>query len=185
MAIKRSEIELLSNRYAKAIFDAAKQNNKLDVVAKDLSIISDAITSNPEFAKTLSSGAIVKDKMKEIFADICNKLKVDEVTRNFILVIAENKRSSIIPQINVKFANLILSSKNTIKATVFSAKALNDNELEDVKKSLAKSTGKNVIAENTVQKEIIGGLKVKMGSTLFDDSVSTKLERLKQSLANN
>jgi F-type H+-transporting ATPase subunit delta len=184
VAIKKSEIELLSNRYAKAIFGAAKSANKLDVVSKDLAKVSETIDSNEEFAKTLASGAIVKDKMKGIFSDISKKLAVDEITKSFLLVIAENKRGSIIPQITAKLEGLILADSNTIKATVFSAKALNDNEIEGVKKSLEKSTGKKVITENKIQKEIIGGLKVKMGSTLFDDSVSTKLDRLKQSLNN-
>lgn len=182
MAIKSSEIELLSNRYAKAIFDAAKAQSKLDVVAKDVSLVAQAITSNPELAKTLSGGAIVKNKMKEIFSDIFEKLKVSDFAKNFLLVIAENKRVSIIPQINNKLADLILKDSNSMKATVFSAIALNDNEISKVKDALDKQTGKNIIAENKVQKEIIGGLKVKMGSTLFDDSVANKLERLKQSL---
>lgn len=185
MAIKRSEIELLSNRYAKAIFDAAKSSKKLDEVAKDLSSIAELIASNSELESMLASGAIVKEKMKEIFSSVCDKVKVNEITRNALLVIAENKRGSIIPQIAAKFNALILADKNTVKAEVFSAKALNDNELKQVADTLSKSTGKTVIANNKVQKDIIGGLRVQMGSTLFDDSVATKLERLKQSLANN
>lgn len=184
MAIKRSEIELLSNRYAKAIFDAAKASSKLDIVAKDISKVAQTIKSNPDFAKTLASGAIVKDKMVEIFADISANIKADSITKNFLSVIAENKRSSIIPQISEKLEGLILKDSNTIKAEIFSAKALNDNEISKVKDNLAKSTGKKIIAENKIEENIIGGLKVKFGSTLFDDSIATKLERLRQSLNN-
>ena len=185
MAIKSSEIELLSNRYAKAVFFAAKKNSKLEQVLKDLNNISVLISENPEFEKILSSGAIVKDKMKSIFGAICDKAGVDAITKSFLEVIVENKRGSIIPQISNKLEGLILADSNTIKATVISSKKLDDAALNKVKDSIAKQTGKKVLAENRVDNSIIGGLKVKIGSTLFDDSISTKLERLKQSLATN
>ncbi len=184
MAIKASEIELLSNRYAKAIFFAAKDNSRLEQVSKDLINISAVIEENPEFEKILASGAIVKEKMKAIFAAICDKAGVDKVTKNFLEIVVENKRGQLIPQISAKFKNLILNDSNTVVAQVISTKKLDDAALNKVKASFEKQTGKKILAENIIDKNIIGGLKVKIGSTLFDDSVATKLERLKQNLNN-
>jgi F-type H+-transporting ATPase subunit delta len=185
VAIKKSEIELLSNRYSKAIFFAAKSGSKLDQVNKDLQNISQTIDENPEFKNILASGAVVVDKMKAIFSAICDKAGVDVVTKNFLSVVVENKRGAIISQIANKLNGLILADKNTVVAQVISSKKLDAAQLDKIKDSLAKQTGKTIITENVVDKNIIGGLKVKMGSNLFDDSISTKLERLKQSLANN
>ncbi len=185
MAIKASEIELLSNRYSKAIFLAAKSNSKLEQVNNDLMNISKLIKENPELEKILSSGAIVKSKMKEIFSAICDKAGVDAITKNFLEVVVENKRGSVVPQIAKKLNNLILENSNTVVAQVISSKKLDDAALKSVKDSLAKQTGKTILAENVVDKSVIGGLKVKMGSVLFDDSVSSKLEKLKKSLTTN
>jgi F-type H+-transporting ATPase subunit delta len=185
VAIKASEIELLSNRYSKAIFFAARDNSKLEQVNKDLMDISKGIASNPDFEKMLESGAVVADKMKEIFNTLCNKAGVDELTKNFLSVLAENKRGFMIPKIAKKLNTLILDDSNTVLAEVTSTKKLGDAELTKVKDSLKKSLGKNIITENKIDNSLIGGLKVKIGSTLFDDSVSSKLERLKQALATN
>ncbi len=184
MAIKASEIELLSNRYARAAFDAGKASSKLGEIAKEVALVANSIAADENAMKMLSSGAITKQRTAKLFADIAADLKLNDVTKSFLMVLAENKRTALLPQINNKLSALINAENNTVKAEVFSAKALNDNDMEQVKKSLEKSTGKTVLAENKVQKEMIGGLKVKVGSTLFDDSVATKLERLKQSLAN-
>ncbi len=185
MAIKKSEIELLANRYSKAIFYAAKSGSKLEQVNKDLADITATIEADDNFRKIIASGAIATEKMRQIFNAIAEKAKLDDMTKHFIEILVENKRSSIIPQISGKLNNLILKDNNTVKAQVISAKKLDDKELDNVQATLSKKLGKNVIAENIVDQEIIGGLKVKIGSTLFDDSTATKLDRLKQSLATN
>ncbi len=185
MAIKKSEIELLSNRYSKAIFSSAKSGSKLEKVNQDLQNIAEVIESDESFRKILASGAIVTEQMKQIFAAICDKAGVDEITKNFLTQVAENKRGAIIPQISRKLNNLILNENNMLTAEVISAKKLDEKSLNEVQATLSKKLGKNVTANNVVDPKIIGGLKIKIGSTLFDDSISSKLEKLKQSLATN
>ena len=185
MAIKSSEIELLSNRYSKAIFLAAKSNGKLEKVSNDLENLSNSIESSDQLLKLLKSGALSREKMTSLFEEICNKSGVDEITKNFIKVVIDNKRGAIIPQINKKLIDLSLADKNTIKAEITSAKSISNEQIEKIKQSVSKLTGKQIIADAKIDEKIIGGLKVKVGSTLFDDSVATKLNNLNKNLMAN
>jgi F-type H+-transporting ATPase subunit delta len=115
---------------------------------------------------------------------IAKKAKYGKLFTNFLLVLAENGRLKAVGSIlNAAEARLNALS-GMVDAEMTTAHKLTAKELEAVQKKLAKQLGRDVAVRGYVDESILGGMTLRVGSTLIDDSVRTKLERLERSLAN-
>lgn len=184
MTLKNSEIQILAKRYASALFAAVgSKASDLDKTSTELQDIWDLSKSNEDFSKLINSPVFSKEDKIETLKKISKKSKLTEKTSNLLLILAENNRLEILPAICEVFKTITMESKGLVKAEVISVKKLKTAEVKKVASAISKATNKKVECENIVDESIIGGLKVKIGSKLFDNSISGKLERLKLDLA--
>lgn len=183
MTLKKSEIEVLASRYATALYSAAEEAKSLKEVGKQIEEFNSIASEDENFGELLTSPLFSKESLSESFKAISKKNKLNQLVENLFLVLVENRRLEIFSNICEKYAEIAREKDSIVKAEVISAKKLKAAEIKKVSESISQSTGKKVECENIIDASIIGGLKIKIGSKLIDNSVSGRLERLKISLA--
>lgn len=178
MASKKSSKSAIARRYARALFEFATEKNSIEKIESDINEIDALISSSPEFLTILKNPVLGRNEISAIFTKVTEKTDIDKITKNFALLLGENRRLGILPEIMEQFRNILAESRGELKAQVTSATALDDSQRNNITKQLKEFTGKDVSFTEAVDEEIIGGLKIKIGSQLLDNSISGKLERL-------
>lgn len=169
-------------RYASTLFELASEAKAIDAIEKDANALLQAFNVSPELLSALKSPLHAASEKIAVLNAIGKKLKTSKVVLNFMSVVANNSRAGELPLMFTNFLNLAAKARGAIKAEVWAAEELNSSQLEDLKASLKKAFNADVEIETKVSSDLIGGLVVKVGSRLFDDSIKTKLEALKNNL---
>lgn len=168
-----------ANRYAKALLEYALQQNSVERVFQDMSLIYRTIEDNKDLDRLLLS-PIVKTVVKKNVLDKVFTNVSDEVRRLFALLI-ENKRLPILSQVAQKFVIQYNEYKNNKVAVVTTAVPLTDTMRTEVLQKVETLTqNKNITLENKVDENIIGGFILRVGDIQYNASVAFKLNKLKQ-----
>lgn len=184
MNLKKSEIISLSERYALALYSAAKDKGQEDKLCNEFIDFTIMATENKEISNLINNPSIKKNQVSEAIDAILEKLNISEFVANFISILGQNKRLGLITEIAERLKKILLEKSSTIVAQVYSVHNLSKENLNDIAAQLKTAFGKNVNLENIIDSSILGGLKVKIGSLLFDDSLFTKLQKLKYDFSN-
>ncbi|WP_096185872.1 F0F1 ATP synthase subunit delta [Evansella halocellulosilytica] len=167
-------------RYATAMFEHAKENKKLDQTLEELQVVSQVLDDtkllDEVFKHPKVSNDVKKDIIKEVFTS-----QVSDAIINLLYILVDRKREEAIFSITDNFKALVNEEQGVAEATVITAKPLNEEEksaITDVFKNIA---GKQkLLIENVIDKDIIGGLKVRIGDRIYDGSVANQLDRIQQ-----
>ena len=172
-------------RYATALVDIAEANNKIDAVEKDLSDLEAMVSKSADLQNLMRSPLIsAGEKVKAIQA-IAVKAKFQEITSNFLALLAENSRLNMVGSMINAVRMEISRRRGEISAQVQTAFKLTAAQEKSLQESLAKAVGQAVAINVEVKQDLIGGMVVTVGSQMFDASVKRKLERLKIAMKSN
>ena len=164
-------------RYVKALHSLALEQNKDIKIKKDLSLISALIEKNKEFKKIIFSPLVTPKKHQEILKLISQTLKMDQITENFLLL-AFNKRLILLKKI-LEFYNEISSKdKDTTKIDVILSNKISKKDISDIENKLKSDVKKKTKINFIEDKNIISGFIVKLGSTMIDFSMKSKLDKI-------
>ena len=169
-------------RYVKALHSLSLEQNKDIKIKEDLSLISELIEKNKEFKKIIFSPLITPKKYQEILKLISQTLKIDQITENFLFLLAFNKRLILLEKI-IGFYNEVSSeSKDTIKIDLILPNKISQKDISDIKNKLKPDVNKRTKINFIEDKNIISGFIVKLGSTMIDFSIKSKLDKIINSL---
>jgi F-type H+-transporting ATPase subunit delta len=169
-------------RYARALFDLAVETGGLDAVDSDLKSLKSMIGASADLRLLLVSPAIsAQDKAKGLEA-IAARAKFCATTRKFLGLIAANRRTSALGAIIEAFAGLAESRRGAVSAQVVTAMAMSAAQSKRLAAALREALGKDPQIETRVDPAMLGGLKVRVGSRLYDASLKSKLDSLKFAL---
>jgi F-type H+-transporting ATPase subunit delta len=173
-----------AKRYAKALLTFAIERKELDTVYADIIALKSAIEGSKELAIMMNSAVIQEDKKvaiyKSVFAD-----KISATTLNFMILIAKNSRSSVIPQIINDFEKQYQAYKNIISVNITTASKLNDSLKSEIVAFLKKDSPNSTIEINEeINSDLIGGFIFRTDTHQIDASVSNRLKALKRDLFN-
>jgi len=169
-------------RYAGALLDLAEDGKALPRVEKDLKALRKAMTDSADLQRMLNSPIVsVEDKSAALTA-IAKKMKLSILVQKFLGTVAGNGRAADLPGICAAFTEMLAKRRGTQVAKVTSAQKLTAAQLTSLKSQLKKTLGQTVDVETTVDPELIGGFRVRIGSRLYDSSIKTKLEDLRLAL---
>ena len=169
-------------RYARALFDLAAETGATDKVRRDLKSLKAMMADSADLRRLIASPTwSAEDKGKGLVA-IAVKAGFDMTTAKFLGLITQNRRAAELPGVLAGFERFYAASTGMIAAEVTTAVALSAKQLEGVKAQLRQSLGKDPEIETRVDPTILGGLKVKVGSRLYDASLKTRLDQLKFAL---
>ena len=177
-----SELLTQSRPYAEAIFDIAKEEQALDIWVNDLSIVVSAM-QNDEVKILINSPELSQRKKAEIFTSLFEG-EISKKVSNFVLVIGQANRISLLESVLESFKRLVALEKNQKNVTVSSSYALEQDQLEKIELALQKRTGSEINISTHLDKSLIGGIKISYEDQVIDLSLKNKLEALKAQLRN-
>ena len=172
----------LSGRYARALFDLAIEGKSLAKVEASLKALTDALAESADLKALISSPLIGRGAAGAAIAGVADGLKLDTLTKNFLGVLAGNRRLALLPAITRDFAALTAARKGEVTASVTSAHKLSAAQQKALAAKLKAGIGRDVALDVTVDPSILGGLVVRVGSRMIDNSLKTRLDNLGQAL---
>ena len=176
------DVSGLPGRYANALFELADGQGALDQVRDDLTSLENMIRESADLARLLTSPIIARDQQTAAIEALMQRAGLSELTRNFVGVVARNRRLFALPGMIVTYKALLANRRGEMTAEVVSAQPLSDTQRTALEDALMRSVGANVSIEARVDPAILGGLIVKVGSRMVDSSLRTKLDKLQISL---
>ena len=179
MSAENTIVSGIAGRYATALFDLASEAKQIDAVASDLATIKTSLEESADLARLVLSPLVSRDDQARAMAAVLEKLGVSDLVRRFVGTVAQNRRLFALSDMIDDFNKLLAAERGEVIAKVTSAKKLTAKQVEALTKELKASIGSDVAIEAAVDENIIGGLIVKVGSRMVDNSIRTKLQNLK------
>lgn len=168
----------LSGRYATALFELARDSKALPAVEASLATVSQALSESADFKALTTSPLIARGAAANAVAAVAKVLKLDATTSNFLGVLAQNRRLGQLGAIIRAFRTLAANHRGETNAEVISAHPLSDAQVAELKQQLRTRIGREVSVDLSVDPSLLGGLVVKIGSTMIDSSIKTRLNSL-------
>jgi len=168
----------LAGRYASALFDLARDKRQIDAVGRSLEALGSALVDSKEFGELVESPLVSREEAGKAFAALAPQLGLDEITTNFLGVLARNGRKSQLRAVIRAFKRLAAEHRGETTAEIVTSRPLNDDQIAALKQQLRARAGRDVNIDATVDPNILGGIVVKLGSQRIDASIRTKLNRL-------
>ena len=179
MVSQLSSGDLISERYASALYDLAAEKKIVDPVLEDLTFLQKCILESKDLKLLVKSPLITSSDKLNIFEKVLSKQKADNLTNTFLKVISRNKRFAKLSSIIFQFMNINSQKRGDVLADVTSSDELSDNQKNVIKDQLKSILGEKLFLNFNVDKKILGGLIVKIGSKMIDSSLLTKINKLK------
>jgi len=179
MASQLASGDLISDRYASALYDLAAEKKAVDPVLNDLSNLKNILKDNKELNLVIKSPLIASPDKLNIFENLLKKINANELTNTFLKVIEKNKRFSNLGSIITQFIKINSHKRGDVLAGITSADELNDDQKNNITNQLKNILGDKLLLSFDVDKNIIGGLIVKVGSKMIDTSLANKINKLK------
>lgn len=168
-----------AKRYALALNEIADEQNITKEVLDDILLIGNTLDDSRELLLFLKSPIIKPDAKKNALEAIFSN-KVNDLTREFLFLITKKGRVDILDQLVLAYIQQYNEQKGIIEVDVYSAKALDEDTIQNLKAVLEKTTSKIVQIKLVIQPELKGGLAVKINDTVIDGTIKHKLEQLEQ-----
>ena len=166
--------------YARALFEAAEAEGRVEAVRRDLAEFADAVTASPELAAFLANPQVETAAKISILGELSEG--ADELVRNFLRVVAAKGRAGQIPGIRDEFQALVDRAQGRVAVELTTAFELSDDEATSIVAKIQHASGRTVEATRKVDPELVGGMILQAGSLRVDASVRGRLERLRHEL---
>ena len=169
----------VAGRYASALFELASEEKSTAEVGGKLALFGAAIDASDDLKRLVRSPVYSSDDQIAALEGVAKSLGITGTTLNFLKLAARNRRLSALPDMIKAYATLLATARGEIAGEVTSANALTDDQINALKAALKSSLGRDVALSTRVDPSILGGLIVKVGSRMMDNSLKTKLQNLK------
>ncbi|PKB25055.1 ATP synthase F1 subcomplex delta subunit [Novosphingobium kunmingense] len=168
----------LQGRYASALYDLASEQASVTVVESDLEKLDQAILGSADLAALIRNPQIGRDAGGKAIDGVADVLGLSALTKNFLGVLAANRRLGTLPQVVSAFHTIAAAARGEASAEVTSAHPLSASQIASLAEKLKARQGKDVKITAKVDPELLGGLVVRIGSTQIDSSIRTRLNTL-------
>ncbi|GFP92111.1 ATP synthase subunit o mitochondrial [Phtheirospermum japonicum] len=174
----------VSGNYASALYIAAVKTNALDKIESELLTLVEASKKSPTFSQFMRDISVTKDTRVKAITDICSQAKFSDITKNFLVVVAEAGRLGHLERMSQRFAELTMAHRGEVKATVTTVIPLPPQEEKELKETLQVilGQGKTVMVDQRIDPSILGGLVVEFGQKVFDMSIRTRARQMERFL---
>ena len=167
----------VANRYAEALFSLAKKEGALEEVRRDVGRLA-AEFSHPNVANFLLDARVPSGERRKRLSPVLDGMH--ELTRNFCGLVFDKRRESLLPELGEAFHRHVLEEHGAAEGYVESARPLEPQEIDRLAQAVGQQLGKKLSLENKVNPELLGGVRVIVGSRMVDFSLSGRLGGLKK-----
>jgi len=175
-----AELNTVARPYTKAAFEYAQEKGNLDQWSQMLSIAAMAVNDS-QMTRVLGNPSLSAEQKADVVLSVFDA-QADEAGRNFINLLAENGRLSLLPEISVQFEHLKANLEKKVDVDLTTAFPLDDAQQEKLAKALSTKLGREVKLTSQVDKSIIGGVVVRSDDLVIDGSVRARLAKLAEAM---
>ncbi|MDG0969745.1 MAG: F0F1 ATP synthase subunit delta [Porticoccaceae bacterium] len=174
-----AELSTLARPYAKAAFEFAVDASDLQAWSNSLATAA-AVTQQPEMIKFLRSPSATTEQQASALIDICGDT-VDTAGQNFISILSENRRLTLLPHISQQFDVMKANREKAVDVEVISAQVLDDKQQKMLTEALSKTLDRKVNMQVSLDNSLLGGAVIRAGDTVIDGSIRGRLTKLAES----
>jgi F-type H+-transporting ATPase subunit delta len=172
-----------ANRYARALLDVAvHETANLDTIEQELAAFVDLFKQYPQLEKVMLNPAVPVQRKRAVVAELTARAKTSPIVAKLLTLLAERDRLVLVPDMLASYRDRLLDYRKVVRAEVTTAAPLASDRVKAIESSLAAKTGRTVILETRVDPAIIGGVVARIGSTVYDGSVTRQLQKMKERL---
>ena len=180
MSSKKSFSSETANRYALALYELAEDNSELSSVEKDVNEFIKLYSINTELENFINNPTHSQSNQLVVINKISVEMKLSNIVRNFLSILITKRRIFFLNSIFKNFLLLASKKRGELKAQLISSKSLTSDELKNLNSEISKVLGNVVSFDYKVDENLIGGLKMQIGSLMVDTSLKNKLNKYKQ-----
>ena len=170
-------------RYARALFDVAKKEADIQQVGREISAFANLVSSHEMLARTLANPAIPVQRKRGVIEQLIARAgTLSPVVSKLLVLLADRDRLALLPEIASAYEARLMDEAQIVRAQVTTAVELPADRIKQLQQGLARVTGRQVQLDTRVDPAIIGGAVARIGSTVYDGSVTTQLEKVKERL---
>jgi F-type H+-transporting ATPase subunit delta len=172
-----------ATRYARALLDVAvKEKADLELIERELSQFADLFKQYPLLEKVLLNPAVPVPRKRAAVGDLLAQAKFTPIVSKLLALLADRDRLVLVPDLLSAYRDRLLDHRGVVRAEVTTVSALDPRRAAAIQSGLAALTGRTVTLTTKIDPSIIGGLVARIGSTVYDGSVTRQLEKMKERL---
>jgi F-type H+-transporting ATPase subunit delta len=172
-------------REARALLEVASRESDPDRVGAELDVIAEAMRTQPEVQALLLTPGVTVARKVQALQVVASSLGLTPLVSKLLVVFAERASLRLVPDLAAAYRTRLLERRNIVSADITTAMPLSADTAERVGRALGQASGKQVLVSTRVDPAIIGGAVARIGSTVYDGSVTTQLARMRQKLVEN
>lgn len=172
----------LASRYATALFELAREQNKLDEVASDLEGVLKLLDESDDMERLVRSPVLTREEQERAIVEVADRAGLRVLVRNFLGVLARKRRLFALRSIVAAFRTMLAEHRGEVTAEVVSATPLDERQMDALKESVGRFAGKAVSLSSSVDPGLLAGVVVRVGSRMIDASLKSKLQQLELSM---
>ena len=180
MSTNKSFSTETSERYSRALFEVASESGELEKTENDIKIFLTLLNNSLDLKNFIHNPTQSIINQKDVMNLLSNEFNFSKNLKNFFSILIEKRRIFFVKKIINSFLKLCSKKRGEVKASLISSKELSDKELETIGKDLSSSMGSKIKFDYEIDKELIGGFKLQLGSFMIDTSIKNKLKKFKQ-----
>ena len=171
-------LQTVARRYASALADVVIERREQREVQAEIQSWASLIVNNPQLKEVFANPTVAYDQKRGVLEALLNRTRVRETTASFLRVLLQNQRLAQLPEIAERFGQILDERGGVVAAEITTARPIPEELKKALHDTLASATGRTVRLTFATDEAIIGGLVARIGSTIFDGSVESNLERL-------
>jgi F-type H+-transporting ATPase subunit delta len=172
----------VARRYAKALIEIGVEQGNLDVLVREIGDIADTITQSAELRSVIDSPEVPRTARKAVLVEIAHKLGLGRITINTLSLLADNHRLRLVPAIAAALRDLADARSGVLRAKVTSAATLTETYVVSLTQALEARFQKKVVIEQAVDPTLLSGVVTRIGDTVIDGSLKSRLAQLHAAL---
>jgi F-type H+-transporting ATPase subunit delta len=172
----------LSRRYTRALFQLAKEGRQEEAIGGEIEQFLATYTGSPLQA-VLNNPAFEVDSRRKILVEVTRSLRISPISVHFLSLLLERDRLTYLPSIVASYRRMLNEAKGRVEAKVAASSPLDAAVLERLRAALRRVSGKDIVLHEGTDPALIGGLVVELEGRVYDGSIRTQLEKMKQRIA--
>jgi F-type H+-transporting ATPase subunit delta len=174
-----------SERYGLALFELSNESSELNIVEKNVNDLLQVYRSNDNLEYFIKNPTEkIQDKLK-VISKISDTMNLTKILKNFLSILITKQRIFFLDKILNSFLKLCAKKRGELNASLVSSKNLSNEELKSISNELSKAIGSTINLSYKVDEELIGGLKIQLGSLMIDSSIKNKLKKYEKLMLEN
>jgi F-type H+-transporting ATPase subunit delta len=169
-------------RYARALLDVVLKEGDPEQVERELTEFAGLLGGSAELQKALTNPAVPVSAKRAIVDNLASRMKLSAPLHKLVVMLADRDRLALLPDLEAVYRERLMAHRQVIRAEVTTAVPLTGDRAAELQRRLSAAIGRRVTLTTNVDPGLIGGAVARVGTTVYDGSIATQLERLKERL---